>query len=163
MKNILIFGVGLIGGSLSLALKRANSQLIIMGAGRSLTSLQTALDLGIIDHVATDIPSAIQTADVIVIAAPVAQTPLILTQINPYLQSHTVITDCGSTKSDIAQFAADILADNANQFVPAHPIAGAEKTGPQAAMVDLFIGKNVIITPNANTNRSEERRVGKEC
>ena len=137
---------------MSLALKRANSQLVIVGTGRSQASLQTALDLAIIDSIAADIPSTIQTADVIVIAVPVAQTPVILAQIKPYLQSHTVITDCGSTKGDVAQYAEDILMEQANQFVPAHPIAGAEKTGPEAAKLDLFVGKNVIITPNINTN-----------
>ena len=154
MKNILIFGVGLIGGSLSLALKHANKKLIITGAGRSQSSLQVALNLGIIDQVATDIPTAVACADVIIIAAPVAQTPAILAQIKPYCQSHTVITDCGSTKSDVAQYAVNVLAEKSSQFVPAHPIAGAEKTGPEAAMVDLYIGKNVIITPDASTNQA---------
>ena len=121
--------MGLIGGSLALALKEANKQLTIVGAGRSQTSLQTAINLGIIDSIADNIELAITQADVIVIAAPVAQTPHILALIKPHLKSHTVVTDCGSTKTDIAQYALDFLAEKAHQFVPAHPIAGAEKTG----------------------------------
>lgn len=152
MKNILIFGVGLIGGSLSLALKGANSQIVVTGSGRSESSLQIALNLGIIDFIAHDINTCVQAADIIVIAAPVAQTPIILSQIKPYLIEHTVITDVGSTKGDVARYALAILGDKACQFVPAHPIAGAEKTGPEAAKNDLFIGKNVIVTPNSSTS-----------
>lgn len=152
MNNILIFGVGLIGGSLALALKKANSQLIVAGAGRSQASLEMALSLGIIDHIAVDISASVQAADVIVIAAPVAQTPVILSLIKPHLKKHAVVTDVGSTKGDVAQHAYAILADQAAQFVPAHPIAGAEKTGPEAAKADLFSGKHVILTPNSVTN-----------
>ncbi len=146
--------MGLIGGSLALALKEADKQLTIVGAGRSQTSLQTAIHLGIIDSIANNIELAITQADVIVIAAPVAQTPHILALIKPHLKSHTVVTDCGSTKTDIAQYALDFLVEKANQFVPAHPIAGAEKTGPEAALADLFVGKNIIITPNHSTHQT---------
>ena len=152
MNNILIFGVGLIGGSLALALKKTNSQSIVAGAGRSQASLEMALSLGIIDHIAVDISAGVQAADVIVIAAPVAQTPVILSLIKPHLKKHAVVTDVGSTKGDVAQYAYAILADQAAQFVPAHPIAGAEKTGPEAAKADLFSGKHVILTPNSVTN-----------
>lgn len=151
LKKLVIFGVGLIGGSLALALKRAKVVPHIIGVGRSGASLQSALDLGVIDAVETDPAKTIADADMVMIAAPVAQSSGILKAIAPHLNSNTVITDVGSTKSDVIQHAA-ILGKNAMQFVPGHPIAGAEKSGVSAARADLFDGKNVVLTPTENTD-----------
>jgi len=151
LKKLVIFGVGLIGGSVALALKKAKSTAEIVGVGRSDESLQTALDLGVIDAASSDIAAAIKNADMILIAAPVAQTPSILNAIKPHLAASTVITDAGSTKSDVMQCAQDVLGAQFNQFVGGHPIAGAEKSGVTAAMADLYINKNVVLTPTAVT------------
>ncbi len=152
MKKLVIFGVGLIGGSVALALKQAATAPKIIGIGRSGDGLQAALDMGIIDAVETDPAKALLDAGMVVIAAPVAQTPDILKAIAPHLDSKTVITDVGSTKSDVIEHAFAILGKNAAQFVPGHPIAGAEKSGVTAARADLFNGKNVILTPTEKTN-----------
>ena len=152
MKKLVIFGVGLIGGSVALALKKAKNTAEIIGVGRSAESLQSALDLGVIDAASSDVASAIKDADIILIAAPVAQTPAILNAIKPHLNASTVITDAGSTKGDVLQCAKDILGDQFHQFVGGHPIAGAEKSGVTAAMADLYLNKNVVITPAAETN-----------
>lgn len=152
MKKLVIFGVGLIGGSVALALKKAKNTAEIIGVGRSAESLQSALDLGVIDAASSDVASAIKDADIILIAAPVAQTPAILNAIKPHLNASTVITDAGSTKGDVLQCAKDILGDQSHQFVGGHPIAGAEKSGVTAAMADLYLNKNVVITPAAETN-----------
>jgi prephenate dehydrogenase len=152
LNKLVIFGVGLIGGSLALALKQAHAVKTIVGVGRSTDSLVQALELGVIDQASSDIAQAIQDADAIVIATPVAQTPSILQAIKPHLNPNTIISDAGSTKGDIAQYVAQILGDKAQQFVPAHPIAGAEKSGVTAAKVDLYQNKNVVLTPNANTS-----------
>jgi prephenate dehydrogenase len=149
--KIVIFGVGLIGGSVALALKKQPHSPQITGVGRSGQSLQEALQLGLIDTVETDISKALQGADLVLIATPVAQTPLILRAIYPHLSHATVITDAGSTKSDVMAYAKAELGDKVGQFVGGHPIAGAEKSGPSAAMADLYLGKNVILTPNAAT------------
>jgi len=151
LKKLVIFGVGLIGGSVALALKRAKVAPHIIGVGRSGASLQAALDLGVIDAVETDPAKAIADADMVMIAAPVAQTSDILKAIAPHLGPDTIITDVGSTKSDVIQHAA-LLGKNAVQFVPGHPIAGAEKSGVGSARADLFDGKNVVLTPTENTN-----------
>lgn len=147
MKKIVIFGVGLIGGSVALALKKAGSTAQIVGLGRSTESLQTALALGVIDVASTDIASAVQNADLILIATPVAQTPAILKAIQPHLSPNTIITDAGSTKSDVLAYAQATLGAQAKQFVGGHPIAGAEKSGVSAATVDLYSNKNVVLTP----------------
>lgn len=158
LNKIVIFGVGLIGGSVALALKKSRAASHIVGVGRNLENLQTAIALGVIDEAESDIAKAIIDADLVLIATPVAQTPKILSLIIPHLDSNTVITDAGSTKSDIAEYvnAAAKQAKNPqhflSQFVGGHPIAGAEKSGVTAAKADLFIGKNVVLTPTKNTS-----------
>lgn len=151
-KKIVIFGVGLIGGSVALALKKLPHPPHITGVGRSNQSLQEALDLGLIDSAETDIAVALRNADLVLIATPVAQTPAVLKSILPHMASQTVITDAGSTKSDVMAYAEAELGEQFHQFVGGHPIAGAEKSGPSAAMADLYIGKNVILTPGTVTN-----------
>lgn len=150
-KKIVIFGVGLIGGSVALALKKQPHPPQIIGVGRSNQSLQEAFQLGLIDRAETDIAAALQDADLVFIATPVAQTPTILHAIRPYLNSSTIVTDAGSTKSDVMSYAKAELDDKVSQFVGGHPIAGAEKSGPSAALADLYAGKNVILTPDAET------------
>ena len=159
MKKIVIFGVGLIGGSIALALKKAGSTAQIIGVGRSTESLQTALDLGVIDTASTNLAQAVSDADLILIATPVAQTPVILSAIKPHLGTDTIITDAGSTKSDVLSYASDVLAERASQFVGGHPIAGAEKSGVTAANADLFRSKNVILTPTTKNSAEAISRV----
>lgn len=150
-KKIVIFGVGLIGGSVALALKKQPNPPRITGVSRSEQSLQEALQLGLIDAAETDAGKALQGADLVLIATPVAQTPLILRAIYPHLNESTIVTDAGSTKSDVMAYAKEELGDKVSQFIGGHPIAGAEKSGPSAAMADLYLGKNVILTPDTTT------------
>ena len=152
MKKLVIFGVGLIGGSVALALKKAQFATHIVGVGRSEKSLQQALDIGVINTSETSIEAACSGADLLLIAAPVAQTKAILQSIKPHLNPKTIITDAGSTKGDVLAVAREILGEQFNQFVGGHPIAGAEKSGVSAATADLFIGKNVVLTPGPETN-----------
>jgi len=159
LKKIVIFGVGLIGGSVALALKKAGSAAQIIGVGRSTESLQSAIDLGVIDAACSDITQAVQNADIVLIAAPVAQTASILTAIKPALAATTVITDAGSTKSDVLACAKEILGEQFNQFVGGHPIAGAEKSGVTAATTDLYRNKNVVLTPTDATDPDAIQRV----
>ena len=166
MKKIVIFGVGLIGGSVALALKKAQTKpgsMHIIGLGRNPASLASALQLGVIDQGLdidqADLQASLADADVILIAAPVAQTSGILARIKPHLNPRTVITDAGSTKSDVLACAQTILAEQFNQFVGGHPIAGAEKSGVTAARADLFVGKNVVLTPTANTQAEALARI----
>ena len=155
--------MGLIGGSVALALKKVHFVSHIVGVGRNQLGLEKALQIGVIDsicdmqkanvHNNSSLVKSIADADMILIAAPVAQTKSILQSIQPHLQLQTVITDVGSTKSDVLACAREILGVQFNQFVGGHPIAGAEKSGVAAATADLFIGKNVVLTPTAETNK----------
>lgn len=159
MKKLVIFGVGLIGGSVALALKKHAGAPFIVGIGRSAESLEKAKNLGVIDALETNIHAACSDADMILIAAPVAQTSAILQSIKPHLETKTIITDAGSTKSDVLAAAREALGEQFNQFVGGHPIAGAEKSGVNAAQADLFLGKNVVLTPALETNQDAVSRV----
>lgn len=158
-KKITIFGVGLIGGSFALALKRANAVAQVVGVGRSAASLARAKELGIIDVHATSIAEAVRDADLILVATPVAQTEAILASIAPHLQPGTVVTDAGSTKSDVVAAARKALGGKIAQFVPGHPIAGREQNGPDAAIVDLYVGKKVVLAPLPENAANDITRV----
>ncbi len=146
VKKIAIFGVGLIGGSFALALKRSGVTASIVGYGRTPAPLLRALELGLIDVIADSVEHAVIDADLILVAAPVAQTGAILRAIAPWLQVDTIVTDAGSTKTDVVAAARAALGGKAAQFVPGHPIAGRELNGPDAAVADLFVGKKVVLT-----------------
>ncbi len=155
--KIVLIGVGLIGGSFALSLKKAQAAKHIVGLDRHLTSLEAAIRLGLIDSFTDDMASAVVDADLIVIATPVAQTEKILSAIYPYLGASTLVTDVGSTKADVVRAARNALHEKIAQFVPAHPIAGREKNGPEAAIDDLYAGKKVVIARLAeNSNQAVE-------
>jgi prephenate dehydrogenase len=144
--KVVIVGAGLIGGSFALALKRAGQVATVAGLGRSQAAMARALELGILDTVAADAAEAMAGADLVLIAAPVAQTETILANLAPNLEAGTVVTDAGSTKSDVVAAARRVLGDRVTQFVPAHPIAGRETNGPDAAIAELYQGKKAVIT-----------------
>lgn len=145
--KVVVFGVGLIGGSFALALKAAEQVEEIVGFGRSLSTLTQALDLGIIDRVGANSGQEVADADLVLIATPVGQMPEIMARIAPYLGPETVVTDGGSTKSDVVAVARGAFGERIAQFVPAHPIAGAENSGAAAARADLYRDKKVVLTP----------------
>ena len=145
--KLVIIGVGLIGGSFALALRKAGLVRHIAGVGRSRENVQRALKLGEIDEIATDIPSALKNAKIVFLAIPVGQTGEIMRRIAPYLDPDTIVTDAGSTKQDVITAARTHLEKHLESFVPGHPIAGAERSGAGAAHAGLFRDKNVILTP----------------
>jgi len=145
-KKIAIFGVGLIGGSFALALKKSGAVGEVIGVGRRRETLVRAASLGIIDSHTDDIAQAVVGADLVLIAAPVAQTASLLQAMAPHLEPDTVVTDAGSTKTDVVLAARAALGSKVHQFVPGHPIAGREQNGPEAALSDLYVGKKIILT-----------------
>ncbi|MDN7177932.1 prephenate dehydrogenase/arogenate dehydrogenase family protein [Caballeronia sp. SEWSISQ10-4 2] len=162
--KLVIFGVGLIGGSLARALReRAGAAGEVVGVGRSMKSVERALELGVIDSaVLLDddraLEHALSDADFVLIAAPVAQTEPLLRRIAPFLDARTIVTDAGSTKNDAVAAARAALGDRAAQFVPGHPIAGRESSGVDAALPDLYVDRNVVLCPlPENTPESVER------
>ena len=156
--KVVIVGVGLIGGSFARALRAAGAVRKLVGVGRSPEAMARALELGIIDEVAA-IEQAMRGADLVLIAAPVAQTGRILASMLPYLEPQTIVTDAGSTKTDVAQAARAALGERVGRFVPGHPIAGRETNGPDAAIVDLYHGKKTVLTPMPENAAADVARV----
>lgn len=157
--KVVVIGVGLIGGSFALALKRAGVVREVVGMGRSAQALERALALGLVDSITTSAQQAMEGASLVLVAAPVAQTKAILAALLPHLQEGTVITDAGSTKGDVVAAARAALGDKICQFVPGHPIAGRESNGPDAAIGDLYVGKKTVLTPLAENRLGDIERV----
>ena len=145
--RLAVVGVGLIGGSFALALKQAKAVSHVVGVGRNPANLKLARERGIIDSVAADAAAATRGADLVLIATPVAQFAGIFRELAGSLDAKTLVTDGGSTKRDVIAAARKALGKNVSRFVPAHPIAGAEKSGAAAAKADLFRDRRVVLTP----------------
>ena len=141
--KVAVVGVGLIGGSFALALKAARACGEVVGVGRGAANLKLALEQGVIDAVGADIADA----DLVLVATPVAQYPRVLAALAPRLKASAIVTDGGSTKRDVIAAARAALGAKIAQFVPAHPVAGAERSGASAASAELFRNKRVVLTP----------------
>ena len=126
INRLAIIGVGLIGGSLSLALKQANAVHEVVGYSRSEDVRQQALSLGIIDRAAISIGEAVKGADIVLLAVPMAAMSAVLVEVADHISPHTIVTDAGSAKAQVVEAARVALGDNFSQFVPGHPIAGTD-------------------------------------
>jgi prephenate dehydrogenase len=149
VEKLAIVGTGLIGGSFALALKQAGAVREVLGVGRNPARLTVARELGLIDR-AVDWSEAGQ-ADCILLALPVGETEAVLQQLAPHLKAGAIVTDAGSTKLNVVEGARAALGTRFADFVPGHPIAGSEQSGPGAARADLYRGKRVVLTPQADT------------
>jgi len=147
INHLCVIGVGLIGGSLSMALKKVDYVKTVTGLGRSIENLQKAQQLGIIDQYETEYSEAISKANVIFISVPIGAMAEVFKKIQPHLKHHTVITDGASAKHGVIEIARQELGAKINQFIPGHPIAGTEKSGAEAAFDSLYQNRRVILTP----------------
>lgn len=147
--QLALVGTGLIGGSFALALKQAGAVGEVLGVGRNPARLTVARELGLIDR-AVDWVEAGQ-ADCILLALPVGETGAVLKQLAAHLKSGAIVTDAGSTKAQVVETARAVLGARFVDFVPGHPIAGSERSGPGAARADLYRGKRVVLTPDSDT------------
>jgi prephenate dehydrogenase len=145
-ERLCIIGVGLIGGSLSLALKQAGQVGEVVGYARTAETRQQALDLGIIDVAADTLAEAVRDADGIFIAVPMGAMESVLADIAPHISDKVVMTDGGSVKTPVVKAAYAELGDKVQRFVPGHPIAGTEKSGPNSAFATLYQQHQVILT-----------------
>ena len=158
-ERVAILGVGLIGGSFALALKEARACAHVAGAGRNGANLRLALERGVIDSIAADAVAAAHGADLVLLAAPLAQFPKLFRDVASVLGPKAVVTDGGSTKRDVVAAARAALGRKVGQFVPAHPIAGGEKSGAGAASATLFQKKRVVLTPLDENSETTIRKV----
>lgn len=150
--RIVIIGLGLIGGSLARALRRALPEAAITGVGRDTAALQRALADDSITGYATDMRIACAHADVVVLGLPVLSIEAALRDIKDILPPHAVLTDVGSVKSEVIAAAERVFGTVPARFVPGHPIAGSERSGYDASLVSLFQGRRTILTPLAHTD-----------
>jgi prephenate dehydrogenase len=147
--TLAIVGTGLIGGSFSLPFNPAGAVREVLGVGRNPARLTVARELGLIDR-AVDWPEAGQ-ADCILLALPVGETAAVLKNLAPHLKAGAIVTDAGSTKANVVAAARVALGARFADLVTGHPIAGSEQSGPGAARADLYQGKKVVLTPQADT------------
>jgi len=157
-ERVAVIGVGLIGGSFALALKQAKACGHVVGAGRSAANLELAKERGIIDSIA-EAQAAVKDADLVLVASPVGQFKNIFSLIAKNLKPAALVTDGGSTKRDAVAAARAALGARVAQFVPAHPVAGAEKSGAGAASAELFRDRRVVLTPLKENSESAVARV----
>jgi prephenate dehydrogenase len=150
--NVTIIGVGLIGGSLAKVLKAKKLAGSITGSGRSRQSLEQALSLGVIDRIAQEAGYGVEQADLVVLASPVGTFDKIVRESGPYLKKGAIITDVGSVKGELIPKIEQAIPAGAH-YVPAHPIAGRERSGVAEASETLFQGRRCILTPTDRTDK----------
>ena len=148
--SLAVVGVGLIGGSLALALKEAGVVGEVVGLGRGRANLEKALELGLIDRIGEG-PEAAADADVVFLATPVLTLGEVAASLFPHLKPGAVVTDGGSVKAEVVRAIEPHLPPHVH-FVPGHPIAGTEKSGAEAAFATLYRGRRCILTPTDHTD-----------
>ena len=159
--KLCVIGVGLMGGSVARAARLNALSKNILGYGRleDLENLETAKCLGVIDDYTLHIEEAVQDADCVVIATPVESIQSILALLQPVWSDRTIYTDVGSTKGSVVAAAQRVFGVVPSNFVLAHPIAGGEQSGVEAAVDDLFVNKRLIISPLSHTHKAALQKI----
>ncbi|MEO8858336.1 MAG: prephenate dehydrogenase [Burkholderiaceae bacterium] len=150
-----LIGCGLMGGSFALAIKRAGLVKRVVGYSKSPSTTERARQMGVIDVEAPSALLAVSGADIVLIAVPVASTEATFKSIKHLVTPSMLIMDVGSTKRDVVDAARRALREQIGCFVPAHPIAGKEVSGVDNADVDLYVGRQVVLTPIERTNSTQ--------
>lgn len=147
IQRLSILGVGLIGGSLARALREQGAVGEVVGGGRGEQNLREAVALGVIDRYSTDLTQAVAGADVVILAVPLGAIEGVLRSIRPHLGADTILSDVGSAKASVVADVQRVYGGIPPNFVPAHPIAGTERSGVGASFATLFQQRRVILTP----------------
>lgn len=161
-ERLCIIGIGLIGGSIAKAARAEGlcKQVVALGREKNLPNMQRALELGVIDAFYTDAAQAMAGSDCVIICTPVGSIQAIFEQLKPHWNPQTLYSDAGSTKASVIDAARAVFGEVPGNFVPAHPIAGAERSGVEAAKVDLYRNRRLIITPLAGTDSQAVDKLG---
>ncbi len=152
-KKAAIVGIGLIGSSLARMLKEYNVADCISACARSEKSRKTVLELNIADAVFEKPQEAVHDADIVFVCTPVGSIPAVIKEFMPFLKTKAIISDVGSVKAEIIKKVFPELREDVF-FVPAHPVAGTEKSGPENGFSELFQGRWCILTPTPQTDRT---------
>ena len=150
-EKVCIVGLGLIGGSIGLAIKRSNISNQITGYARSNSTLERAIELGLVDSVKDNLKDAVNNSDLVILATPLSTFRELVEEMSPFLKKGCIITDTGSAKLTVIEDLKDILP-NGVEFVPGHPIAGTEESGPDAGFAELFDNRWCILTPTEDNS-----------
>ena len=150
-EKVCIVGLGLIGGSIGLAIKRLNISNQITGYARSNSTLERAIELGLVDSVKDNLKDAVNNSDLVILATPLSTFRELVEEMKPFLKKGCIITDTGSAKLTVIEDLKDILP-NGVEFVPGHPIAGTEESGPDAGFAELFDNRWCILTPTEDNS-----------
>jgi cyclohexadieny/prephenate dehydrogenase len=148
--RVAFIGIGLIGSSMARAMRRAKAARTIVACDSKPKHLKTALDLGLIDEGTKNCAEAVRDADLVVIATPVSTNAAIAKAIAPHLKSGAIVTDVGSVKQDVIAAVKPHLPKGVH-FVPGHPIAGTEHSGPESGFAELFEHRWCVLTPLPRT------------
>lgn len=159
IQRLCIIGVGLIGGSLARALKKAGVVGEVVGAGRDASHLEKAKALGVIDRFETDISLAVKDCDMVVLAVPLGAMQSVFEKIAPVITDDMIITDVGSAKASVLKSAQAAFNVIPQTLVLGHPIAGTEKSGVEASFAELYENRRIIITPLETSSASAVSKV----
>ena len=157
--KLAVIGVGLIGSSLSLALRKSGAVGRVSGFGRNRGNLEKGVELGVLDEFGASIAQTVADADMVVVAVPLGAMQSVFAELKDSVSSTAVITDVGSSKASVVEAARAKLGDLLPRFVPGHPIAGTEKTGVEAGFASLYQERRVILTPVVETDAVAIERV----
>jgi prephenate dehydrogenase len=152
IEKLAIIGVGLIGSSLSLALREANAVNRVSGFGRNQSNLEKGVEIGVLDDFKSSIAETVKDADIVVVAVPLGAMGQVFGELKSAVNERTVITDVGSAKGSVVKTASTALGPLMRRFVPGHPIAGTEKSGVEAGFSSLYQNRRVILTPTEATD-----------
>jgi prephenate dehydrogenase len=157
--KITLVGVGLLGGSLGLALRKRKLAKLVAGYVRRETSIKDCERAGVTDFATTDLLAAVSAADLIVLCTPLAQMKPLVRQMLPALKRGAIVTDVGSVKASVVTDVETLIHRAGANFVGSHPMAGGEKQGVLAARADLFDNAVCVVTPTRKTNAPALRKV----
>jgi prephenate dehydrogenase len=152
VQRLAVIGCGLMGGSFALALKSRGLVSQVAGYSSRESTRQRALNLGVIDQACDSVAQAVAGADVVLLAVPVQASELTLRTLAPHLGEHALLMDVGSTKCDVIDAARLTLGLALPRFVPAHPITGKEVAGVEHAEANLYVHRQVFLTPTPDTD-----------
>jgi prephenate dehydrogenase len=158
-RKITIIGVGLLGGSIGLAVRRRKLARQTAGFVRRRASLKDCERAGAVDFATTDLLAAVWDADLVILCLPLSQMRSRVSEMLPALKRGAIVTDVGSVKASVVRELELLIQKSGAHFVGSHPMAGAEKTGVSAAKADLFANTVCIVTPTRKTNRAALKKV----
>jgi prephenate dehydrogenase len=158
-RKITIVGVGLLGGSLGLAVQRRKLAREVAGFVRRAASLKDCEKAGAVDFATTDLLAAVSNANLVILCTPLAQMRSRVRQMLPALKRGAIVTDVGSVKASVVRELESLVAGAGAHFVGSHPMAGSEKAGVNAACADLFVDAVCVVTPTKKSNAAAIRKV----